>query len=240
MLLVSIYALSCAKDKGSPSDPKVEDPQLPIITLTKAANDNTNWNLDIKADNADQNQLWIDLNNNGIKDAGEAITNLSSTSSLPVASRTIGVHGKVAYFSCADNKLTSLDVSKNSMLKTLICSVNQLKTLDLSNNFALEGLICSGNQLEALDLSKNTNIKSVNLSFNKIAGANMIQFINNLPTRTIENSGIIYLYVLDKSDHRNPVEYNTTPTEASVNIAKAKKWKLLYMKDNDNRNWSEL
>lgn len=240
LLSISTFVLSCAKNDENSPTPNVEDPKLPSIALTKATNDNTNWNLEIKADNEDQNQLWIDVNNNGIKDAGEAITNLTSTSSVPMASRTIVIHGKVNYLSCLDNKLTSLDVSKNSLLKTLICSVNQLKTLDLSNNIALENLICSGNQLEALDLSKNINVKSINISFNKITGLNMGQFINNLPMRTAENFGVTYLYNLDKSDYRNPVEYNTAPTEASVNIAKAKKWKLLYMKENNDKNWSEL
>ena len=38
---------------------------------------------------------------------------------------------------CGENKLTSLDVSKNTALKALNCGSNQLTTLDVSNHPAL-------------------------------------------------------------------------------------------------------
>ena len=62
---------------------------------------------------------------------------------------------------CDGNKLTSLDVSKNTALTELICRNNQLTTLDLSNNTALTELICSGNKLTSLDVSKNTALETL-------------------------------------------------------------------------------
>lgn len=53
------------------------------------------------------------------------------------------------------NALISLDVSKNSMLKSLLCFENQLTSLDISNNLVLETLFCGRNHLSNLDLSKN-------------------------------------------------------------------------------------
>ena len=43
---------------------------------------------------------------------------------------------------CWSNKLTTLDVSKNTALTHLICQYNQLTTLDISKNTELEKLTC--------------------------------------------------------------------------------------------------
>ena len=64
--------------------------------------------------------------------------------------------------------LTSLNVSKNLLLKTLDCSSNKLTTLDVSNNLALESLICRSNKLTALDVSKNLKLKILNFDGNQI------------------------------------------------------------------------
>ena len=60
------------------------------------------------------------------------------------------------FFDCADNRLTSLDLSRNSALEFLNCGNNQLTSLDLSRNTAMTSLGCVDNQLTSLDLSKNT------------------------------------------------------------------------------------
>ena len=59
---------------------------------------------------------------------------------------------------CSYNKLTTLDVSKNTALTVLNCHDNQLTTLDVSKNTALTGLDCGSNQLKTLDVSKNTEL----------------------------------------------------------------------------------
>ncbi|MBF4464656.1 T9SS type A sorting domain-containing protein [Flavobacterium sp. LC2016-12] len=64
--------------------------------------------------------------------------------------------------------LTSLNVSKNLMLKTLNCSSNKLTTLDVSNNLELESLICGSNKLTTLDVSKNLKLKTLNFDSNQI------------------------------------------------------------------------
>ncbi len=57
---------------------------------------------------------------------------------------------------CSNNRLTSLDVSKNTALTSLDCSDNGLTSLDVSNNSALGVLLCQMNALTSLDISKNT------------------------------------------------------------------------------------
>ena len=57
---------------------------------------------------------------------------------------------------CAYNKLTELDLSRNTALKQLSCQGNLLTALDLSHNTALELLDCSDNGLTSLDVNRNT------------------------------------------------------------------------------------
>ena len=74
--------------------------------------------------------------------------------------RTIAIFGmEITDFRYGGNKLTALDVSRNTALKYLSCGENQLTELDVSQNTALEYLMCYDNQLTALDVSRNTALK---------------------------------------------------------------------------------
>ena len=80
----------------------------------------------------------------------------------------------IAYFaitslSCNHNKLTSLDLSKNTTLTQLNCEANQLASLDVSKNIALTELNCSSNQLTSLDLSKNTALAHLYCGGNQLS-----------------------------------------------------------------------
>jgi hypothetical protein len=59
---------------------------------------------------------------------------------------------------CFDNKISSVDLSKNKALTKIYCTHNQLTQLDLSKNTNLIELNCSNNQLTILDVSKNHNL----------------------------------------------------------------------------------
>ena len=69
---------------------------------------------------------------------------------------------------CAENKLTALNVSKNTALTDLYCSSNQLTTLDVSKNTALTDLDCGRNQLTTLDVSKNTALTYLSCGYNQL------------------------------------------------------------------------
>lgn len=60
---------------------------------------------------------------------------------------------------CANNLLTSLDVSHNPKLKTLLCNINRLTELDLSHNTALKNLNCETNLLTSLNLVGCVNLE---------------------------------------------------------------------------------
>ena len=65
-------------------------------------------------------------------------------------------------------KLTSLDISKNTKLSTLDCSSNQLKSLDVTKNTALTKLYCYSNKLTSLDVTKNTALTALWCSDNQL------------------------------------------------------------------------
>ena len=77
--------------------------------------------------------------------------------------------------SCANNKLSSLDVSNNRKLEELDCNANQLAELDVQNNEQLSKLICSLNQLSELNVTNNTALTVLDCGYNQIDELNLNQ-----------------------------------------------------------------
>ena len=77
------------------------------------------------------------------------------------------------FFNCGNNQLTSLDLSRNTALTSLGCVDNQLTSLDLSRNTALINLFCSNNQLTSLDLSRNTALTDLHCSNNQLTSLDL-------------------------------------------------------------------
>ena len=69
---------------------------------------------------------------------------------------------------CGHNRLTSLDVSKNTMLQELVCWENQLTSLDVSQNTALQELECFENKLTSLDVSQNPVLQKLSCWDNRL------------------------------------------------------------------------
>ncbi|NLO00517.1 MAG: hypothetical protein GX125_09685 [Bacteroidales bacterium] len=109
--------------------------------------------------------VWIDLNNNGVKDQGEAITNFGLDSwelgYYAIQNQTITIYGKLTKLSLNACGLTSLNVSEEPFLTRLLCGSNSLNALDISNNKELSLLYCAYNKLSALDLSGQTKLVSL-------------------------------------------------------------------------------
>ena len=83
---------------------------------------------------------------------------------------------------CAFNQLTSLDVSKNTALRNFSCAANQLTTLDVAQNTALTWLDCQGNQLTSLDISQNTALTELSCSENQLTS---LDVSNNLALNSL-------------------------------------------------------
>jgi hypothetical protein len=122
----------------------------------------------IDAADADRADVWIDLNNNGIKDNGEAVTEFDKRVGYTLGAQTVTVYGKVTSLGCSLNQLTALDVSHNIALTKLFCHNNLLTALDMSHNAALTNLNCYDNLLTALNVSNNTELIYLDCSFNQL------------------------------------------------------------------------
>ena len=125
------------------------------------------------------------------------------------------------------NKLTELDLSKNTALDYLDCSDNQLTELDLGENTALTTLYCGGNQLTELDLRNNTKLESVNICNSQIYGEAMDRRIESLPTRTV-GLGFGRFYAVDTNSE---TEGNIITKLQKHNLS-AKRWSTLNARGN--------
>ena len=113
-------------------------------------------------------KVWIDLNNNGKEDENENVTPDYSFVEYTIQSQAITIHGPVSDFTCSDNQIISLDISRNAGLGSLSCGDNLLTSLDVSNNTSLETLWCTGNVLTSLEVSNNMMLTTLGCYNNRL------------------------------------------------------------------------
>ena len=85
-------------------------------------------------------------------------------------------------FSCENNELTSLDITKATLLKTLFCNNNSLSKLDISKNVDLTDLDCSYNELTALSTTNNSELLYLDCSKNNITALTSTFYNKNIET----------------------------------------------------------
>ncbi len=133
---------------------------------------------------------------------------------------------------CAQNSLSTLDLSNNLNLEALRCYTNPLTSLNITNNSQLSFLNCHTTSLTALDVTNNTVLKT--LKFYDISGIGTIDLSQNLLLEELgcRNTGQTYLdlslhtalVILDASDNslenlnvKNGNNTNVTSFDASSN-----------------------
>lgn len=85
---------------------------------------------------------------------------------------------------CANNLLTSLDVSSNNALNLLACGTNKITTLDLSNNPSLTTLSCSENDLTTLNLASNPGLITFLCGYNQLSSLDLSSHTHLMVTTT--------------------------------------------------------
>src|SRR5690554_2031089 len=182
------------------------------FSTTKAVGETISLKIDAAIE--DQADVWIDLNNNGIKDDGEAITAFSKTSSTEytLGSNKVILYGKITHLDCSSNKLSSLNISQNTDLTSLICYSNKLSSLDVSQNNKLRGITCSANLLKTLDVSQNAELVNLNCLNNKLSNLDVSQntklvtlscSLNQLASLNIANGNNANLYSFNATNNPN-------------------------------------
>ena len=128
------------------------------------------------------------------------------------------------------NQVSSIDLSKNTKLKSLNCTSNPIKTLNPGNFPALEYLYCANCKLESLDLSKNLNLKELNCNDNPSIGSLNLKNNKGLLSLECSDNG---LKSLDLSNNKLLMKIdcsNNKITELDVSIHQ--KLKTLFCYDN--------
>lgn len=113
-----------------------------------------------------------------------------------------------------DNKLESIDVTKNSELTILSVYGNKLETLDITKNTNLTSLYAQNNQLSTLNLTYNTKLETLYLMNNKLANLDVSKNTKLSSLAILGNSftesGVIY-----KGDN-----YSLIPTSVKIPTSK--------------------
>ena len=73
-----------------------------------------------------------------------------------VSALDVSKNTKLEYLSFENNRVEKINLAQNTLLETLICSQNSISSLDLGKNKALTYIYCSNNDLKKLDLSNNS------------------------------------------------------------------------------------
>ena len=182
-LVVTTVLVSCSKDNNSNPDPNNPKgtPYMIFTTDKKAGSEIT---LTINAKEADKKDVWVDLNNNGVYDSGTDVRLSATTAKNKLQGNTVRVYGKVTTFYCNDNEVTSLDVTRNTVLERLNMSHNKIKEVNLHNNTELVYLKVSALPLEGLDLTTNKKLKELrfNITF---SGQKLKNFVSSM----LDNGG---------------------------------------------------
>jgi Leucine-rich repeat (LRR) protein len=80
---------------------------------------------------------------------------------------------------CNNNKLSNLDLTKSTNLKTAYLSNNKFTNIDFSQNIELINLSCTDNDFTSLDFSKNIELAYLNCTTNKLVELNIKNGNNN-------------------------------------------------------------
>jgi Leucine-rich repeat (LRR) protein len=105
------------------------------------------------------------------KDASQVSVLDLNFSSEAVISDLTGIEGFVGLnkLSAMQQEITSIDLTHNTLLDTLVLAGNYISSIDISNNPNLVLLDVQSNQLSAINgLSKAAHLKELNLSFNEL------------------------------------------------------------------------
>ena len=117
----------------------------------------------------------FDQNTNGYLTENEidAVTEISVPMMNITSLKGIEYFTALTTLDCISNKLTALDVTKNTALENLICVGNQLSALNVANCTTLYTLDCSENKLTTLDVTKNTALQTLYCNDNQLTALDM-------------------------------------------------------------------
>lgn len=154
---------------------------------------------------------------------------LNCTFNSNLTSIDLSKNTKLETLLCYNTGLTSLNTSNNPELKEIQCQNCSISSLDLSNNTKLEKLNCRNNKLNSLNVSKNTKLKELLCHQNNISSLDL-SANTALETISCYNNR---LSSLDFRSNQNLVEINCYSNKlTSIDVTGCPKLEKLYCDDN--------
>ena len=152
-------------------------------------------------------------------------------------SRTITIYGNITDLVCAENRLTNLDVSKNTELIYLSCRNNNLTTLDVTACTQLEQLYCQNSPLlEELLLNDCSALKIIYCDHSALTSLNVEGCVSlfhffcndNQLSETALNDLFDSLHNITLTDEKIiDVSINPGTATCDVNKAEDKGWTVI-------------
>ena len=199
------------------------------LTYSYAADDSNNWSMNVAIVLSYGDPLKVDATNfpddvfrnwiiekiSGAKDSILTDKEISEVTYMNCSGKGISSLQGIEFFTpltslyCYSNQLTSLDVSKNRLLKYLQCQNNQLMNLDLVNNTAL--VSSSSTQITPQSLSLMAVNTSAGIAIPVPSGFDITKLSNlKLADATITGSmttidGQAYLVFAEKATDENAI-----------------------------------
>jgi gliding motility-associated-like protein len=90
-----------------------------------------------------------------------------------ISSLNLTKNTRLQHLDCSYNELSNLDLTNNTTLRILFLQYNKLTNIDVSNNILLETLHCFSNQLITLNISKNTFLTSLGCYMNQLTALDL-------------------------------------------------------------------
>ena len=154
---------------------------------------------------------------------------LNCTFNPNLTSLDLSNNTKLETLLCYNTGLTSLNTSNNRELKELECQNCNISSLNLSNNTKLVKLNCRNNKLDSLDVTKNTNLKELLCHQNSISRLDL-SANTELETLSCYNNKIS---TLDLRSNRKLVELNCYSNQlTSMDVTCCPKLERIYCDDN--------
>ena len=129
--------------------------------------------------NFEQALIDLGIDSDGVVNGQVLTSDIEGVEELDVSDRGIsnltGIEDFIALeeMNVRLNNLSNIDLSNNTLLKMFDCWGNNFTSLNLSNNILLETLVARANPISTLDLSENTLLKYLNCSYCPLTSLNL-------------------------------------------------------------------
>jgi Leucine-rich repeat (LRR) protein len=169
-------------------------------------------------------QALIDLGYDTTLDDFVTTSNINSITNLDISNNNIhnltGIEDFVALeiFNCSDNVISTIDLSFNTNLQSLICSDNQVSSINVENCLSLIYLEANTNEISELNLENNIALEVLYLGQNWLTSLNLVAN-NNLRKLAVDYNFLTELN-LQNANNTNISLYNSNfnPDLLCINV----------------------